>query len=145
MTWHFSSKEAHGSPTRHRAVRQLKYQCGQRNQSIQGWLELLSKRIFDVKLHPFGRAPMSASIRWSQPVDATLYLREMECGDGSGISSRVYNGREDAVVGSLAARRVAQSDRAGVREAVIVDLFPGVAIRWKTPAERFSACVASIG
>src|SRR6478609_9573156 len=75
---------------------------------------------------------------WSQPVDATLYLRgkRMECSDGSGISSRVYNGREDGVMGSLAARRVAQSDRAGVWEAVIVDLFPGVAIRWIRPAPR---------
>src|SRR6476619_5111751 len=36
----------------------------------------------------------------------------MECSDGSGISSRVYNGREDGVMGSLAARGVAQSDRA---------------------------------
>jgi hypothetical protein len=32
---------------------------------------------------------------------------KMECGDGSGISSRIYNGREDGVMGSLAARRVA--------------------------------------
>src|SRR6476659_616670 len=36
----------------------------------------------------------------------------MECSDGSGISSRVYNGREDGVMGSLAARGVAHSDRA---------------------------------
>ena len=56
----------------------------------------------------------------------------MECSDGSGISSRVYNGREDGVMGSLAARRVAQSDWAGVWEAVIVDLFPGVALRWNS-------------
>src|SRR6476659_51686 len=54
----------------------------------------------------------------------------MECSDGSGISSRVYNGREDGVMGSLAARGVAEGDWAGVWEAVIVDLFPGVAIRW---------------
>jgi endonuclease YncB( thermonuclease family) len=32
----------------------------------------------------------------------------MECGDGSGISSRVYNGREDGVMGSLAAQRDAK-------------------------------------
>src|SRR6267154_5094159 len=56
----------------------------------------------------------------------------MECDDGSRLSSRVYGGREDGVMGSLAARRVAQSDRAGVWEAVIVDLFPGVAIRWNS-------------
>ena len=48
----------------------------------------------------------------------------MECSDGSGISSRVYNGLEDGVMGSLAARRVAEGDWAGVWEAVIVDLFP---------------------
>src|SRR4029450_3100983 len=54
----------------------------------------------------------------------------MECDDGSGLSSRIYGGREDGVMGSLAARGVAQSDRAGVWEAVIVHLFPGVAVRW---------------
>src|SRR4029077_6786482 len=54
----------------------------------------------------------------------------MECDDGSRLSSRVYGGREDGIMGSLAARGVAQSDRAGVWEAFIVDLFPGVAIRW---------------
>src|SRR6478609_4596966 len=60
----------------------------------------------------------------------------MECSDGSGISARVYNGREDGVMGSLAARRVAQSDRAGVREAFIVHLFPGVTARGIRPALR---------
>src|ERR1700687_1159234 len=49
----------------------------------------------------------------------------MECHDGSGISSRVYNGREDGVMGSLAAGRVAEGDRASVWQAIIVDLFPG--------------------
>ena len=45
----------------------------------------------------------------------TLSLREkMECGDGSEVSSRVHCGREDGVVGSLAAGRVAQSDWASV-------------------------------
>src|ERR1039458_7355193 len=34
----------------------------------------------------------------------------MECDDGTEISSRVYGGREDGVMGSLAARGVAQSD-----------------------------------
>src|SRR5260370_28612957 len=56
----------------------------------------------------------------------------MECSDGSGISSRVYNGREDGVMGSLAARRVAEGDWAGVWEAVIVDLFPGLTARWNS-------------
>ena len=36
------------------------------------------------------------------------------CGDRSNISSRFHCGREDGVVGSLAARGVAQSDRTGV-------------------------------
>ncbi len=38
------------------------------------------------------------------------WRKRMECSDGSGISSRVYNGREDGVMGSLAARRVAEGD-----------------------------------
>src|SRR5258705_12185676 len=67
----------------------------------------------------------------------------MECSDGSGISSRVYNGREDGVMGSLAARRVAQSDWAGVWEAVIVDLFPGVAIRWDSSSSSASLAVGA--
>src|SRR6185312_17542665 len=67
----------------------------------------------------------------------------MECSDGSGISSRVYNGREDGVMGSLAARRVAEGDRAGVWEAVIVDLFPGVAIRWDSSSSSASLAVGA--
>jgi hypothetical protein len=42
------------------------------------------------------------------------WSERMECDDGSGLSSRVYGGREDRVMGSLAARGVAQGDRAGV-------------------------------
>ncbi len=38
----------------------------------------------------------------------------MECDDGSDILSRVYGGREDGVMGPLAARGVAQGDWAGV-------------------------------
>src|SRR6478672_3687901 len=68
----------------------------------------------------------------------------MECSDGSGISSRVYNGREDGVMGSLAARRVAESDWAGVWEAVIVDLFPGVAIRWDSSSSSASLAVGAV-
>jgi hypothetical protein len=34
----------------------------------------------------------------------------MECDIGSGLSSRVYGGREDGVTGSLEARRVAEGD-----------------------------------
>ena len=48
----------------------------------------------------------------------------MECDDGTEISSRFYNGREDGVMGSLATRGVFEGDRASVWEAVIVDLFP---------------------
>ncbi len=67
----------------------------------------------------------------------------MECGDGSGISSGVYNGREDGVMGSLAARGVAQGDRAGVWQAVIVDLFPGVTARWDSSSSSASLAVGS--
>jgi hypothetical protein len=41
------------------------------------------------------------------------YREKMECDDGTEISSRVYGGREDGDMGSLAAGRVAQSDWAG--------------------------------
>jgi hypothetical protein len=45
----------------------------------------------------------------------TLSSRDkMECSDRSGLSSRVYNGREDGVMGSMAAWGVAQGDRSGV-------------------------------
>ena len=67
----------------------------------------------------------------------------MECDDGSGLSSRVYGGREDGVMGSLAAWGVAQSDRAGVREAFIVDLFPGVAIRWDSTSSSASLAIGA--
>src|SRR6476659_693494 len=74
---------------------------------------------------------MSVIGGWSQPVDATLYLKEeMECGDGAEISSRVYGGREDGVMGSLEARRVAESDRTSFCQAVVVDLFFGGAAWW---------------
>src|SRR6188768_41383 len=62
----------------------------------------------------------------------------MECGDGSGLSSRVYCCREDGVMGSLAARGVAQGDRAGVWQAVIVHLFPGVTARWDSSSPSAS-------
>jgi hypothetical protein len=45
----------------------------------------------------------------------TLSLREkMGCSDGSEVSSRVFCGREDRVMGSLATGRVAQGDWASV-------------------------------
>src|SRR5258708_29316721 len=67
----------------------------------------------------------------------------MECDDGSRLSSRVYGGREDGVMGSLAARGVAQSDRASVREAFIVDLFPGVTARWDSSSSSASLAVGA--
>src|SRR6476620_2510478 len=67
----------------------------------------------------------------------------MECDDGSRLSSRVYGGREDGVMGSLAARGVAQSDRASIWEAFIVDLFPGVAIRWDSSSSSASLAIGA--
>jgi hypothetical protein len=83
--------------------------------------------------------PITSSFpRWSQPVDATLYLKEeMECGDGAEISSRVYGGREDGVMGPLEARRVAEGDWTGFWQAVIVNLFFG------STAWRHSSCAAA--
>src|SRR5450759_915009 len=55
----------------------------------------------------------------------TLSLREkMECDDGSEILSWFHCGRENGVVGALAAGGVAQSDWAGVWQAVIFHLLP---------------------
>src|SRR5271169_6669219 len=59
--------------------------------------------------------------------------------DGSEIWSRVYGGREDGVMGSLAAGRVAQSDWAGVWQAVIFHLLPG-GTAWR----HSSGCSASL-
>ena len=47
----------------------------------------------------------------------------MECGDGSGISSRIYDGGEDGAMGSLAARPSC-SRRSGGRLAIRIT--PGV-------------------
>src|SRR5215510_8102798 len=88
-------------------------------------------------------AMRSALGRWSQPVDATLYLKEMECGDGTEISSRVYGGREDGVMGSLEARRVAEGDWPSFWQAVVVDLFFGGAARWDSSC-RAAALQAGI-
>src|SRR3974390_1472535 len=61
------------------------------------------------------------------------------CGDRSNISSRFHRGREDGVVGSLAAGRVTEGNRTSLRQAVIVDLLPG------RPARRDSStCPASL-
>jgi hypothetical protein len=81
---------------------------------------------------------MSVQQGWSQPVDATLYLKEeMECRDVTEISSRVYGGREDGVMGPLEARRVAKGDWTGFWQAVIVDLLFG------GTARRHSSCAAA--
>ena len=53
------------------------------------------------------------------------------------FSSRVYGGREDGVMGPLEARRVAEGNRTGFWQAVIVDLFFGI------PARRHSSCAAA--
>src|ERR1700730_17233317 len=66
----------------------------------------------------------------------------MECDDGTEISSRFYNGREDGVMGSLATRGVFEGDRASVWEAVIVDLFPGGPARGIRPAARHRSRLA---
>ena len=69
---------------------------------------------------------MSALPRWSQLIDATLYLKRKDgvSADEAKISSRVQYGREDGVVGPLAARRVDAVDRPGFWQAVIVYIFP---------------------
>src|SRR6516164_5935682 len=67
----------------------------------------------------------------------------MECDDGSRLSSRVYGGGEDGVVGSLAARGVAESDRAGIWQAVIVDIFPGLAIWWYSSSSSSSLAISA--
>ena len=46
-------------------------------------------------------------------------------------------------MGSLAARGVAQSDRAGVWQAVIVHLFPGVAIRRNSSSSSASLAIGA--
>jgi hypothetical protein len=79
--------------------------------------------------HPrqFGRVPtMSVFGGCSQLVDATLYLERKDgvSDDGSTISSRVYGDREDGVMGSLAARGIAEGDWPGVWQAVVVNIFP---------------------
>ena len=74
----------------------------------------------------------------------TLSLREkMECDDGSEISSWFYHSREDGVMGSLEAGRVAESDRTSVWQAIIVDLFSGGTAWWDSSC-RAAALQAGI-
>ena len=58
--------------------------------------------------------------------------------DGSKISSRVYGGRENGVVGSLEAGRVAEGDWTGFWQAVIVDLFSGCPAWWDSSCRSAS-------
>src|ERR1022692_4099736 len=62
--------------------------------------------------------------RWSQLIEQHFILNGKDgvFGDVARISSRFHCGREDRVVGSLAAGGVAQSDWAGVWQAVIFHL-----------------------
>ena len=46
-------------------------------------------------------------------------------------------------MGSLAARRVAQSDRTGVWEAFVVDLFPGVTAWWDSSSPSASLAIGA--
>ena len=72
------------------------------------------------------RRLLSTFCWWSQLIDATLYLKGKDgvCSDEAKILSRVQYGREDGVVGSLAAWGVVESDWAGFWQAVIFNLFP---------------------
>ncbi len=74
---------------------------------------------------------MSTLPRWSQQIDATLYLKRKDgvSADEAKIWLGVQYRREDGVVGPLATRGVVESDRAGVWQAVIVYLFPAGAAR----------------
>jgi hypothetical protein len=67
--------------------------------------------------------------------------------DGSQVSERVYCGREDGVMGSLEARRVAKGDRTRFWQAVIVDLFFGGSAWWDSscPAASLQAGIDARG
>ncbi len=74
----------------------------------------------------------SAYARCSQLVDATLYLNREDgvfC-DGWKETLGFHDGGESGDVGSLASRRVSESDRSSVLQAVVVDLWPSFAARW---------------
>src|ERR1017187_7445764 len=63
------------------------------------------------------------------------------CGDQSKISSRLHCGRENGVVGALAAGGVAQSDWAGVWQAVIFHLLPSRTARGDSSCTTASLAV----
>jgi hypothetical protein len=66
-------------------------------------------------------------------------------GDQSKISSRIHCGRENGVVGALAAGGVAQSDWAGVWQAVIFHLLPGGTARGDSSCATASLAVGIDG
>src|SRR3979490_1346294 len=75
---------------------------------------------------------MSAFEGWSQPVDATLYLRgEME---GAVMGQRFHRG----FMGRREGRRVAEGDRTSFWQAVIVDLFFGGTAWWDSSCRAAS-------
>ena len=67
--------------------------------------------------------------------------------DGTEISLRVYSEREEGVVGSLEARRVAEGNRSSFWQAVVIDLFSGGAAWWHSPsgAASLEAGVDAVG
>ncbi len=81
--------------------------------------------------------------RCSQLIDATLYLIQQDgvCCYASRISSRIYVGRENGDVGSVAAGGVVELDWPGVRQGIVVYLLPVVAARWD-PAGSAAALAA---
>jgi len=86
---------------------------------------------------------MSALPRWPQSVDPTLYLKRRDgvFGYVSKISSGFYCGREDGVMGSLAARRVFERDWTSVWQAVIVYSSPSIPPRWDSSCATASLAV----
>jgi hypothetical protein len=57
------------------------------------------------------------------------------------ISSRFYCGREDRVMGSLAARGVSERDWTSIWQAVIVHSFPSSSPRWDSSCAAASLAV----
>jgi hypothetical protein len=89
---------------------------------------------------------LRSALPWCpQRVDATLYLGSKDgvLIDGTNSSSRFKLRSEGGVVGSLAARRIAEGDWACVWQAVIVDLLPRIAA-WRDPAGRASALASGV-
>src|ERR1022692_4099737 len=81
--------------------------------------------------------------RWSQLIEQHFILNGKDgvFGDVARISSRFHCGREDRVVGSLAAGGVAQSDWAGVWQAVIFHLLPSRTARGDSSCTTASLAV----